>query len=118
VKNSSRPAAEYRMLARQLAVRTRNGQMLEDLGLMEFHSNNFGAATGYLQQARAYYNKRDDILRAVIEQSDAFIKDNKPRRALELIRSVLRIVPDAPASALLEKLEQQAKTPPNPSPTP
>jgi uncharacterized protein (TIGR03790 family) len=31
VKNSSRPAAEYRTLARQLAVRTRNGPMLEDL---------------------------------------------------------------------------------------
>jgi uncharacterized protein (TIGR03790 family) len=118
VKNSSRPAPEYRGLARQLAIRTRNGPMLEDLALMEMASNNFGSASGYLQQARACYTKRDDILRAVIEQSNAFIKDNKPRRALDLIRSVLRVVPDAPAAALLKNLEQQANSSPTPSPTP
>ena len=85
---------------------------------MEMASNNFGAATAYLQQARVYYSKRDDILRAVIEQSDAFIKDNKPRRALELIRSVLRVVSDAPAAVLMRKLEQQAMGSPTPSPPP
>ena len=118
VKNSSRPAAEYKSLARQFALRSRNGPMLEDLALMEMASNNFGAATAYLQQARVYYSKRDDILRAVIEQSDAFIKDNKPRRALELIRSVLRVVSDAPAAGLMRKLEQQAMGSPTPSPPP
>jgi uncharacterized protein (TIGR03790 family) len=118
VKNASRPAAEYRSLARQFAIRSRNGPMLEDLALMEMASNNFGAATAYLQQARACYTKRDDILRAVIEQSDTFIKDNKPRRALELIRSVLRVVPDAPAAALLRKLEQEASGSPTPAATP
>jgi uncharacterized protein (TIGR03790 family) len=118
VKNSSRPAGEFRSLARQLAVRSRNGPMLEDLALMELASNNFGAATTYLQQARACYTKRDDILRAVIEQSDAFIKDKKPRRALDLIRSVLRIVPDAPAAGLLRKLEQEATATPTPTATP
>ena len=120
VKNSSRPAGEYRSLARQLALRSRNGPMLEDLALMEMASNNFGAATGYLQQARACYSKRDDILRAVIEQSDAFIKDKKPRRALDLVRSVLRVVPDAPSAVLLRKLEQEALGTPTPMapPTP
>jgi uncharacterized protein (TIGR03790 family) len=117
IKNSTRPAQEYRTLARQLAVRNRNGPMLEDLALMEVAANNFGAATGYFQQARACYNKRDDILRAVIEQCDVFIRDNKPRHALELIRRVLRIVPDAPASGLLRKMEQQAKSTPTPTAT-
>ena len=116
VKNSSRPPAEYRALARQLAARTRNGPMLEDLGLMEMADNHFGVAGSYLQQARACYNKRDDILRAVLEQSDALIKDDKPRRAIELIRSVVRVVPDAPASALLRKMEQQAMGTPTPTP--
>jgi hypothetical protein len=116
VKNSARTPAEYRSLARQFALRSRNGPMLEDLALMEMASNNFGAATVYLQQARVYYSKRDDLLRVVIEQSDAFIKDNKPRRALELIRSVLRVVPDAPAAGLLRKLEQQASGSPTSSP--
>ena len=116
VMNSARPAAEYRSLARQFALKSRNGPMLEDLALMETGSKNFGAASGYLQQARLYYSKRDDLLRVVIEQSDAFIKDNKPRRALELIRSVLRVAPDAPAAALLRKLEQQASGSPSPSP--
>lgn len=108
VKNSSRPAAEYRALARQMALRARNGPMLEDLGLMEAAAGNFGSAASYLQQARGCYTKRDDILRAIIEQADAFIKDKKPRRALELVRSVLRIAPNASAAALLTKLEQQA----------
>jgi hypothetical protein len=117
IKNSTRTAPEYRTLARQLAVRTRNGAMLEDLALMEVAANNFGAAGGYLQQARACYNKRDDILRAVIEQCDVFIRDKKPRRALELIRSVLRIIPDAPASGLLRKMEQEAKGTPTPTAT-
>jgi uncharacterized protein (TIGR03790 family) len=118
VKNSSRSPAEFRSLARQLALRTRNGPMLEDLGLMEMAANNFGAASSYLQQARASYVKRDDILRAVLELSDAFIKDKKPRRAVELIRSVVRVIPDAPASALLKKMEQQAIGTPTPIATP
>jgi uncharacterized protein (TIGR03790 family) len=118
VKNSSRPPAEYRALARQLAARTRNGPMLEDLGLMEMADNRFGVASSYLQQARACYNKRDDILRAALEQSDAFIKDKKPRRAIELIRSVVRVVPDAPASALFRKMEQEAMGTPTPTATP
>ena len=117
LQNSARPAAEYRSLARQFALKSRNGPMLEDLALMDMASKNFGAATAYLQQARIYYSKRDDIVRAVIEQSDAFIKDNKPRRALELIRSTLRVVPDAPAAGLLRKLEQQAMASPTPSPS-
>ncbi|HJT82169.1 MAG TPA: TIGR03790 family protein [Chthoniobacterales bacterium] len=121
VKNSSRPVAEYRALARQMAIRTKNGPMLEDLALMEVAAGNFGPATSFLQLARASYTKRDDILRAVIEQSDAFIKDKKPRSALELIRSVVRIIPDSPASALLKKLEQQALemiSPRTPAPSP
>jgi hypothetical protein len=86
--------------------------------LVQVASRNFGPATGYLQQARGCYAKRDDILRVVIEQSDAFIKDNKPRRAVELIRSVLRIVPDSPASALLKQLEEKAQVTPTPAATP
>jgi uncharacterized protein (TIGR03790 family) len=108
VKNSSKPAPEYKTLARQLAMKTRNGPMLEDLALMEAAANNFGVASAYLQQARGCYSKRDDLLRVVLEQADTFIKDNKPRRALDLIRSVLRVVPNSPSTSLLRKLEQQA----------
>jgi uncharacterized protein (TIGR03790 family) len=116
VKNSSRSPGEYRAAARQLASRGRNGPMLEDLALMEVGERNYAVANAYFQQARACYTKRDDILRVVIEQSDALLKDNKPRRAADLIRSVLRVVPDAPAAALLRKMEQQARISPTPSP--
>jgi hypothetical protein len=118
VKNASRTANEYLAMARQLAIRTKNCPMLEDLGLVQVASRNFGPATGYLQQARGCYSKRDDILRVVIEQSDAFIKDNKPGRALELIRSVLRIVPNSPASVLLKQLEEKAQGTPTPGSAP
>ena len=111
VKNVERPVPEYRALARQAASRARNGPMIEDLGLMEVADGNFGAATSYFQQARACYTKRDDILRAVLEEADGWIKQNKPKRALEVVRSTLRIVPDAPAAALLRKMEQELLAP-------
>ena len=111
VKNVSRPTPQYRLLARQLASRACNGAMIEDLGLMEAREGNFSAATNYFQQARTCYKKRDDILRVVLEQADALVKENKPKRALELVRSVLRIVSEAPAAPLLRKIEQDLSAP-------
>jgi len=115
-KNSTRPVPEFRTLARQFASRTQNGPMLEDLGLMEFREGNLVAATSYFTQARAVYAKRDDILRVVLEESEALIKQNKSKRALELIRSVLRISADAPAATLLKKLEIEAHATPASTP--
>lgn len=121
VKNAERPASEYRTLARQVAARACNGPMIEDLGLTEAADGNFAAATSHFEQARACYTKREDILRAVLEEADGWIKQNKPKRALDVVRSTLRIVPDAPAAALLREMEQEL-TAPSPasriSPTP
>ncbi|MEY2481679.1 MAG: hypothetical protein QOK24_207 [Verrucomicrobiota bacterium] len=108
-KNGSRPVAEFRAQARQFAMRTHNALMLEDLGLIEAAAGNFGVATVCFDQARTTYTKRDDILRTVLNEANALAKDNKARRALDLIRSVLRIVSDAPASALLKKLEMELR---------
>ena len=119
LKNESQPVSEYRTLAHQLALRTRNGPMLEDLALMEEAEGKFASANGYLQQARTCYRKRDDILRVVIEQAETLLKDYKTRRALDLIRNVLRVVPDSPATALLRKMERDVKASqatPTPSP--
>ena len=85
--------------------------MIEDLGLMEAGDGNFAAATSYFQQARTGYTARDDILRVVLEEADAWTKQNKPKRAVDLIRSVLRIVSDAPATPLLRKIEHDLTTP-------
>jgi uncharacterized protein (TIGR03790 family) len=106
VKNVTRPVSEFRTLARQVASRSRDCPMIEDLGLMEAHDGNFSSATSYFQQARTCYTKRDDLLRVVLEEADAWIKQNKSKRALALVRSVLRVVPDAPATPLLRKIEQ------------
>jgi len=116
VKNGPRPVPEYRSLARQAASRARNGAMIEDLGAMEAGDGNFAAATSYFQQARASYTKRDDILRVVLEEADCWIKQDKPKRALDLVRNVLRIVSGAPATPLLRKIEQDLTTSPTPSP--
>jgi hypothetical protein len=118
IRNSSKPTAEFRALARQAASRARNCPMIEDLGAQEAQDGNFASAAGYFLQARACYKKRDDILRVVLEEADAWIRQNKPQRALELVRSVLRIISDAPASALLKKVEQELAPPPLLSPTP
>ena len=102
--NGSRPPAEFRAAARQLAMRSRNGPMLEDLGLIEVRDGNLAGALTYFQQTRTVYTKRDDIIRVVLHEADALIKQNKQKRALELVRSVLRISSDA---TLLKKLESQ-----------
>jgi uncharacterized protein (TIGR03790 family) len=117
VKNASRPPAQYRALARQIASRAGNGAMIEDLGLIEAREGNFPAATNYFQQARTCYTKRDDILRVVIEEADALTKQKKAKRALELVRSVLPIVSQAPAARLLRSIEQELSGPvPNATP--
>jgi uncharacterized protein (TIGR03790 family) len=118
VKNGSLPAPQYRILARQVASRSGNGPMLEDLGSMEAREGDFATATSYFQQARASYAKRDDILRVVLEEADAWIKQGKPRRALDLVHSVLSIVSEAPAAPLLRKIEQDISGTPAPAPGP
>lgn len=106
VKNSSRPAAEYQNLLRQFAARTANPVILEDLGGMAVAEGNFAGATNYYQQARASYASRDDILRVVIEECDALVKEGRTKRALDLIHSVLPVVTGAPTESLLRQLER------------
>lgn len=116
-KNNSLSVAEFRAAAKQFAARTRNAPMLEDLGLMEAAAGNYPSAAGCFDLARTVYTKRDDILRTVMEEANALAKQNKTKRALELLRGVLRIVSDAPASALLKKLETELRSA-KPAPTP
>ena len=86
---------------------------------MEAQDGKYAAATGYFQQARSLYTKRDDIIRVVLAESDAWVKQEKPKRALELVRSVLKIITDPPTTALLRKIEQDlAPPPPNALPRP
>jgi len=106
-KNSSLPSAEYRAAAKQFAARTRNAPMMEDIGLLEAGAENYVGATGCFDLARTTYTKRDDILRTVLNEADALAKQNMPKRGADLLRSVLRIVPNAPASALLKKKEME-----------
>ncbi len=109
IKNATRPASEFRTLARQTASRTRNGPMIEDLGSIEARDGNFPAATDCFGQGRTFYSNRDDILRLVLEEADAWVKQSKPTRAVDLIRSSLRTAPDAPAAPLLRKFEEDAE---------
>jgi uncharacterized protein (TIGR03790 family) len=114
-KNVSLAAPEYRAAAKQFAARTRNAPMLEDVGLMEAGAENYASAVACFDLARTTYTKRDDILRTVLHEADALGKDKKAKRALDLIRAVLRIAPDAPAASLLRKKEGELKgTPPRP----
>ncbi|PYK72316.1 MAG: hypothetical protein DME44_04860 [Verrucomicrobia bacterium] len=105
IKNSKLEPSDYRTQARVAAARTRNGIMLEDIGLMEMRDAKFSNAIAALEQARGAYSKRDDIIRCVLEECDVFRKSGKPSRALDLVRRVLRIVPESPAAQLLHKIE-------------
>ena len=81
--------------------------MLEDLGLMEAHDGNFVAATSYFQQARRATRSATIFCALSWKKPMHGSKQENPKRALDLMRSVLRIISDAPASALLRKVELQ-----------
>jgi len=115
IKNSKLEPSDYRTQARIAAARTRNAAMMEDIGLMEMRDGKFPTAIAALEQARGAYSKRDDIIRCVLEECDAFIKSGKPNRALDLARRVLRIVPESPALNLLHKVESDLAPKPTPS---
>jgi uncharacterized protein (TIGR03790 family) len=118
VKNAARPAAEFRTLAGKAALSAHNCPMLEDLGLIEALDGNLSTATNYFQQARACYTKPDDIVRVALEESDAWLKLNKPKRALDLMRATLKSSPDIPAVSLLRNIEHEVTSQPSATPTP
>jgi uncharacterized protein (TIGR03790 family) len=118
VKNAARPAAEFRTLAGKAALSAHNCPMLEDLGSIEALDGNFSTATNYFQQARTCYTKPDDIVRVALEESDAWLKVNKPKRALDLVRATLKRSPDIPAASLLKNIEREATSQPSVAPTP
>jgi uncharacterized protein (TIGR03790 family) len=106
VKNITRPAADFRKTAFELAVSSHNCPMMEDVALMQQHDGDLAAASDHLEQARRCYANRDDVLRVTIEEADALVKQKKPERALELLRAALRSAPDASAAPLLKKMEE------------
>jgi hypothetical protein len=115
LKNAGRD--DYLAVARKAAARASNGAMMEDLGLREKENGNLSSAISCLKQARTFYQTPDDILRTIIEQTNALIQlGNKPA-GLALIRSVSRLAPDAPGAALLRQMEDRIN-PPSPRPTP
>ena len=86
--------------------------MMEDLALMEARDRQFAEAASHLQQARTCYAQRDDIVRIALEEADAWLKQNEPKRALEIVRNILRGGGDAPGASLLKKMEQNLTSPP------
>lgn len=113
VANASKTPAEFRSLARQAAARAKNGPMMEDLALMDARDGDHASATSQFAQVRAVYSTRDDLVRITLEEAESWLKQGKPKRALELVRTVQRLTTDAPTVALLKKIEQQASAPPS-----
>jgi len=115
-RNFSNNAAQYRAAARQAASRTHNCPMIEDLGFMEAGDGNLAAATSLFAQARTCYSTREDLLRVIIEEADAWNKLKKPKRGLDLVRTALRIAGDAPAASVLRQVEDELRGRPAPLP--
>jgi len=108
VKTAGRPTAEFRRLAWKVALGGHNCPMLEDLGSIEARDGNFSAATNDFEHARTCYKNPDDIVRVVVEESDAWLKLNKPRRALELVHTTRGNFADTVAAPLLKSIENKA----------
>jgi uncharacterized protein (TIGR03790 family) len=116
VKNVGLPASEFRTLGWQVASAAHNCRMMEDLALMEAAAKNFSAATAHFPNARRCYRNRDDVLRVTMEEADAWAKQKNVKRALELVRGALGTAPDAPATSLFRKMEEQLEAQPSPKP--
>ncbi len=112
VKNSALSPAEYRTSARKAASRAQNGAMIEDLGLQELKDGHEAEAIGYFQQARTLYQKREDILRVVLQEADLWVKQGKPKRAAELLRGVIKLITDGPTAELLKQRERELSSAP------
>jgi uncharacterized protein (TIGR03790 family) len=80
LQNASKPAPEFRTLARQAASRARNAPVVEDLGWMEAKDGNLPSATSHFQQARSMYTRREDILRMVLAEADSWARQGNRRR--------------------------------------
>jgi hypothetical protein len=83
---------------------------------MEAGDGNLAAATSLFAQARTCYSTRDDLLRVIIEEADAWNKLKKPKRGLDLVRTALRIAGDAPAASVLRQVEDELRGRPAPLP--
>jgi uncharacterized protein (TIGR03790 family) len=103
--NIAKPADEFRKLAREAASKANNGPMIEDLGLLEAQDGKWLSAASHFQQARSIYTKRDDILRAVLHEANAWKQAGQPKRGLQAVQSVLRIVSDPATIALFKQVE-------------
>jgi hypothetical protein len=51
-----------------------------------------------------------------MEEAEVLGKQNKTKRALDLLRDTLRIISNAPASSLLKKLEAELRSAKPPAP--
>ncbi|MEP6820855.1 MAG: TIGR03790 family protein [Chthoniobacterales bacterium] len=112
VKNAALPPAEYRTAARKAASRAQNGPMIEDLGLLELKDGHETEAISYFQQARTLYKTREDILRVVLQEADLWVKQEKPKKAAELLRGVIKLITDGPTAELLKQRERELNPPP------
>ncbi|MFN2541121.1 MAG: TIGR03790 family protein [Chthoniobacterales bacterium] len=109
--NATRPAAEFRKSAWEAAASSHNCPMMEDVALLEEGSGDLSAAADHLEQARRCYANRDDVLRVTIEEADAWAKQKNVKRASALLREALSSAPDAPAAALLRRMEEDFTKP-------
>jgi uncharacterized protein (TIGR03790 family) len=105
LKNATCPSVEFRALAWKTAVVEHNCPMLEDLAAVEAVEGDLAVATAHFPQARRCYRNRADVLRVTMEEASALAKQNGLKRALQLVRAALQNAPDAPAAALLRKME-------------
>ncbi len=117
LKHAGKEEAEYRKLQRETASRADDAPMLEDLGLREKEAGDLEDAVSTLQQARSVYKKRGDLLRVVLEQADTLIQAGKKEQALALVRKVMSLTTEGPATTLLQRVVDQI-IPPTPPPTP
>lgn len=112
LRYGSLPEEEYRAKAREAATRAQNAPMLEDLGALAARANDHAAAAAHFQQARAIYKKRDDIVRATLQEAEAWLKAGNKKRSATLLKTVLSAIMPGPTEVLIRKKLEEIEPPP------
>jgi hypothetical protein len=83
---------------------------MEGLGLLELTVGDREAAITSFEQARQYYGKTEDAMRATLHEAFQLRSAHREPEALALLAKMIGIMPSAPSADLLRSIESQIRS--------
>jgi hypothetical protein len=108
-------SAERIARIRKTGHKLESGMIFEAAGLIQ-KERDVEAARESFRQARQYYSNPQERIRTVLHEIDILIGQGKKDAALRLTRRAIGRHGEAPAAAVLRRIEGRLAPPPSPSP--